>query len=385
MPAKLNVVTRYKLAFAVSRYFEYGGMQRSLLRIAAECARRGHEVHLFAASWQGRVPDGMPLHVLPTCAWTNHGTNREFGWRLQEAVAGRFDFLIGFTKLPGLDVYYLGETCYAVRVDRRRARAYKWLPRYRCLARLERAVFAPGARTEILFVAPQEAEECARYYGTERSRLYLLPPGINRQRLVPDLGGEADRTALRAELGVGSKDDMILNVGSRFRTKGVDRAIAALAALPTPTAKLVVVGGDNPRPFRRLAHALGIEDRVIFPGAREDIARFYRAADLLLHPSYDESAGATILEAMICGLPVLVTANCGFAFHVRAADAGLVCSEPFEQATLSHLLAQMLVSPHHAQWRENGRAYGERTDLYGLIERAADIIIARVAARQART
>lgn len=377
-------MTRYKLAFAVVKYIEFGGMQRSLLRIAQECARRGHEVHLFTASWQGPAPDGIPLHVLPTRAWTNHSRNREFGWRLQEAVAGHFDCLAGFSKLPGLDVYYLGETCYAVRVGRRRTHAYKLLPRYRCLAQLERAVFAPGTRTEILFVAPQEAEDCVDYYGTERTRLHLLPPGINRERLLANAGGEADRAALRAELGVGSEEHMILNVGSRFRTKGVDRAITALAALPTSTARLVVVGGDDPRPFKRLARALGVADRVIFPGAREDIGRFYHAADLLLHPSYTESAGATILEAMICGLPVLVTANCGFAFHVREADAGLVCREPFEQATLNRLLAQMLISPRRTQWRENARAYGESTDLYGLIERAADIIIARAAARQAR-
>ncbi len=375
-------MTRYRLAFAVAKYFEFGGMQRSLMRIARECARRGHAVEIFAARWQGPLPEDLKVQVLATRAWTNHSTNREFGARLREAVTGRFDCVAGFTKLPGLDVYYLGETCYAVRAECRRWRAYRWLPRYRCLRGLEQAVFGRGNTTEILFVAPQEAEDCARYYGTERQRLHLLPPGINRERLLACNPTEADRAALRAELGMGHDDLMILNVGSRFKTKGVDRAIAALASLPAELArrtKVVVVGGDDPRPFRRLARTLKIEDRVMFPGAQEDIARFYEAADLLLHPSYTESAGATILEAMICGLPVLVTANCGFAFHVRQAGAGLICPEPFAQAQLNRMLAEMLTSPQRGQWRERGRAYGERTDLYSLIERAADAIIQRAA------
>lgn len=375
-------MTQYRLAFAVAKYLEFGGMQRSLIRVARECARRGHAVEIFAARWHGPMPEDLQVRMLSTRAWTNHGTNKEFSARLRDAVTDRFDCVTGFTKLPGLDVYYLGETCYAMKAERQRGRAYRWLPRYRCLRQLEQAVFAPGSATEILFVAPQEAEDCARYYGTERERLHLLPPGINRERLCARQLSAADRAELRGELGVDGDNLMILNVGSRFRTKGVDRAIAALASLPAELAqrtKLIVVGGDDPRPFRRLARALRIEDRVMFPGAQEDIARFYKAADLLLHPSYAESAGATILEAMICGLPVLVTANCGFAFHVQQAGAGLICPEPFVQARLNRMLAEMLTSPQRGQWRDQGRAYGERTDLYGLIERAADVIIERAA------
>jgi UDP-glucose:(heptosyl)LPS alpha-1,3-glucosyltransferase len=380
-------VTRYKLAFAVAKYFEFGGMQRTLLRLARECARRGHEVHVFAGKWSGTVPGDIPVHVLAVRALTNHGMNRSFSMKVQDAVAGRsFDCIAGFTKIAGLDVYYVGETCYAARAERR-SRLYRLLPRYRCLQALEEAVCGAASNTELLLIAPEEGEKCRRYYATDAKRLHLLPPGIDRKRLVQAIPNERDRTDLRSKLGVASEGFLLLNVGSRFQTKGVDRAIRALAALPIDIrrrTKLAVVGDDDPRPFYKLANTLGIGDAVVFTGAREDIANFYYAADLLLHPSYTESAGATMLEAMICGLPVLVTANCGFAFHVERARAGLICPQPFEQDTLNAMLVQMLTSATRSDWGQNGLSYGRSTDLYSLIERAADIVLARAQSNRAK-
>ncbi|MDX1486827.1 MAG: glycosyltransferase family 4 protein [Acidiferrobacterales bacterium] len=373
-------VIRYKLAFAVAKYIEFGGMQRTMLRMARECMHRGHEVHVFAANWLGEAPSDIPTHILPVNALTNHGINRSFSLKMQVAVVGKaFDCITGFTKIEGLDVYYVGETCYAARAERH-GRLYRLLPRYRCLKALEEAVFGAASNSEILLIAPEEGEKCKQYYNTEPKRLHLLPPGINRDRLVQDIPTTRDCTDLRAKLGVANKGFLLLNVVSRFRTKGVDRAIRAVAALPVGIRRrttLAVVGGDNPRPFQKLAAALGVGDAVIFTGAREDVAKFYYAADLLLHPSYTESAGATILEAMICGLPVLVTANCGFAFHVERAQAGLICPQPCEQETLNAMLAHMLTSNTLVDWGQNGVSYSKSTDLYSLIERAADIIIAR--------
>ncbi len=380
-------MTRYKLAFAVAKYFEFGGMQRTLLRLARECARRGHEVHVFAAKWSGEVPNDIPVHILAVSALTNHGLNRRFGVKLQAAVAGKsLDCVTGFTKIVGLDVYYVGETCYAARAERR-SRLYRLLPRYRRLKALEEAVCGAASDAEILLIAPAEGEKCKRYYNTDPERLHLLPPGINKERLLQNIPSERDRADLRGELGVANDGFLVLSVGSRFQTKGVDRAIRALAALPVDIRRrttLAVVGDDNPRAFRKLANALGVGDAVTFTGAREDIANFYYAADVLLHPSYTESAGATILEAMICGLPVLVTANCGFAFHVERARAGLVCPQPFVQETLNEMLVRMLTSATRSDWGQNGLSYSENTDLYSLIERAADLVIARARLNRAK-
>ena len=187
-------------------------MQRTMLRIARECKHRDHEVHVFAAKWLGEVPNDIPVHILPVNALTNHGLNRSFGAKMQTAVAGRaFDCITGFTKIVGLDVYYVGETCYAARAERR-GRLYKLLPRYWRLKALEEAVCAPPSNTEILLIAPEEGEKCKRYYHTDPKRLHLLPPGINKERLVRDIPTERDCADLRDKLGVVNEGLLLLNV-----------------------------------------------------------------------------------------------------------------------------------------------------------------------------
>jgi UDP-glucose:(heptosyl)LPS alpha-1,3-glucosyltransferase len=370
--------TTYKLAFVVSMFFEFGGMQRSLLRIVRACQARGYEVHLYTGELRGEAPSDLPLHMLQTGAWSNVASNDRLATAFHRAVAGQgYDCLVGFTKMAGLDVYYAGDPCYAARVDETKPWYYKILPRYRGLKRQERYVFRRGANTQILLFAHQEKAKFQRYYGTEEERFHMLPPGINRERLLNNRPADNDAQVLKQELGLKADDRVVLLVGAFFGTKGVDRAIRAVAALPRDLREntvLVIVGDDDAGPFRSLAQKLDVTSHVIFAGAREDVARFYFAADALIHPAYTENTGTAILEAMVCGLPVLATANCGFASHVEKADAGLVCPMPFNQDVLNQQLHEMLTSDQRHAWHEHGLQYSETEDLYSLIEQAADVI-----------
>ncbi len=255
----------------------------------------------------------------------------------------------------------------------------KLLPRYRVYLQLEEAVFASGLDTEILLIAHQEQSHFITHYGTEAERFHQLPPGINRDALEVAMS-QCDPEALRKDLGIGESEEFILCVGSWFRPKGVDRAIMALASLPPDLIQrthLVVVGDGRPQFYRKLARRMGVENRVIFTGGRADVATFYCAASFLLHPAYIENTGTIIIEAMLCGLPVLATQICGFSNHVLKAQAGLVCTQPFEQDMLNKQVLQMLTSEQRNSWQENARRYCEETDLYSLIERATDLIVGR--------
>ena len=98
------------------------------------------------------------------------------------------------------------------------------------------------------------------------------------------------------------------------------------------------------------------------------------AADLLLHPAYRENTGTVLIEAMAAGLPVLATDTCGFSNHIERADAGEIVPAPFKQETLNQLLVYMLTSEKKEQWRQNGKSYVAKTDVFSRAEKAADVI-----------
>jgi UDP-glucose:(heptosyl)LPS alpha-1,3-glucosyltransferase len=373
------------LAFVLFKYFPYGGQQRDFLRIARECAARGHAVRVYTLAWEGARPADFDIVEVPARALVNHRRYARFAAWVQADLAARpAALVVGFSKVPGLDVYYAADPCFEEKAREQRHPLYRCGGRYRQFARFERAVFAADAATRVLVLTDRQQAAFQRYYGTPAQRFALLPPPVSRERRPP-ADAALIRAAFRSEHQLGEGELVVLALGSGFATKGLDRSLRALAALPAALLGLVrlhVVGADNPRRFRRLADQLGLADRVTFFGGRDDVVRFLLGADLLLHPAYSESGGIALLEAMICGLPVLATAVCGFAPYVEAADAGIVLPEPFAQAALDAALARMLDDrAARARWAANGIAVGERPDLYVMAERAADLIESALASR----
>ena len=168
----------------------------------------------------------------------------------------------------------------------------------------------------------------------------------------------------------------MLLIGSGFQTKGLDRAILAIAALPEEIqqkTKLFVVGQDKGEQFIRIAKRADVADRIHFLGGRTDVPALMKAGDMLLHPAYAETTGGVLLEAIVSGLPVLATPVCGYAPHIKTAEAGVVLRKRFTQDELNEKLLEMLLSEEKEQWRENGLKYGQDSSLYVMPKRAVDI------------
>ena len=378
-----------KLALCLYKYFPYGGLQRDFLRILKECRDRGHAVHVYTAEWQGQHPDGVDLHVLKSSRLGgNHVRDRRFFARLQKALAAeQFDAVVGFNKMPGLDLYYGADFCYLGRAAPQYGPMYRFTPRYRHLYAFERAVFNRNSHTEILSLSRREKSVYQQYYGTPEERFHMLPATLDLDRKpVTDRSGI--RACIRQELNVASSDTLLLFVGSGFKTKGLDRALIALAHLPAglkAQTRLVVVGQDQARPYLRLAQKLGVADRVQFLGGRTDIPDLLAAGDLLIHPAYMENTGTILLEAIAAGLPVIATDVCGYADHIVKAVAGTVLASPFDQEELNHELAHALLSAERTAWSQNGQRYGGDPSLYHMPVSAVDAIESVVQNQPERT
>ena len=366
-----------KLSFLIYSYFPYGGQQRDFLWIARECLSRGHDIDVYAWRWQGEVPAGVNLIKVPVKALSRIRLYQRYTAWVRQALATQNSHpVIGFIKMPLLDFYFAADPCFAEKAETQRGSYYKLTPRYRHFKRYEEAVFGPGSHTGIMILSPQQRQAFEQHYPGCGDRLHEVPPGIARDRQVQQRDQHL-RRLFRQEFGVAEDEKLVLQIGSGFKVKGVDRSLQALASLPAGVlakTRFMLVGQDKSAGFTRLAARLGLSGRVTILPGREDIPRFLAGADLLLHPAYMESAGYVLLEATIAGLPVLTTGSCGYSFHIELAESGEVCSEPFQQAELNRRLLHMLQSAGSQTWSENGLAYGRRADLYSLPQAAADLI-----------
>ena len=367
-----------KLAFVLFKYFPFGGLQRDFLRIAKVCQTRGHDIEVYTLSWEGEVPEGLEPTVVPIRALTNTRRNHLFSdWLNRRFSSHPVDRIIGFERLPGLDIYYAATTCYAGQLGTTRPWSYSLNARVRCRLGFERAVFSPNAPTQILMISKQQQAIFVRHYGTQPSRFHMLPPGIARDRKAPP-DAEQIRDGLRREFEIGRDDYVLLMVGSGFKTKGLDRALLGLRSLPEDMRKrahFFAIGQDNPKQFMKYAARLGLTQQVrILPG-RSDVLRFFLGSDLLIHPAYNENTGTVLLEAVIAGLPVLVTDVCGYAHYIDEVPCGVVLPSPFSQAALNQQLITMLTDhTQRAAWKQSGLIFAEHANIYSMPEHAATLI-----------
>ncbi len=93
-----------RIAFAIVKLFQGGGLQRDCVEIARAVARLGHEVTILTAERDASdFTAGLDVSVLPARGATNHRRQEVFSAEVAAAKGG-YDLLVGFNKLAGLDV-----------------------------------------------------------------------------------------------------------------------------------------------------------------------------------------------------------------------------------------------------------------------------------------
>jgi glycosyltransferase involved in cell wall biosynthesis len=171
--------------------------------------------------------------------------------------------------------------------------------------------------------------------------------------------------------------------------KGVDVLLGAFSRLP-PSARLVIAGSGPAEPaLRRMAHQLGIAERVTFrpfiPSTQ--MPAFYQSLDAFVlpsrtHPGWKEQFGRVLIEAMACGVPV-VASRCGEAPNV-VGNAGLVFDEE-DVAGLAAHLGELISQPQRrAELARRGRARViERYTMRRIADQTVDVYRALASQRSA--
>ena len=349
------------------------------MRIALAAVAKGYDVLVYCVEWLAELPVEFQVIVVEVSGVANHTRYASFAKFVLEDVSWRVPAaVIGFNRMPGLDLYYAADSCFEHKARNMRTALYRRTDRYKVMSEFERAVFGEQAKTHIMLISRNQAEQYQRYYHTPPSRLSFLPPGVSRDRMRSD-DWQIQRRRVREEFAVADDEFLLLLVGSGFITKGLDRVLNMLGGLPQKLrskTKLLVIGQDNPRQFIRQAKNLGVDTQLTILKGRDDIPALLQGADLMVHPAYMESGGMVLIEAIIAGLPVIASGACGFAHYIDDAQAGVVLDEPFAQAEFDRYVVAALSEPlQRKQWSNNGVEFGRAHDeLYDMPAHALRVI-----------
>jgi len=208
-------------------------------------------------------------------------------------------------------------------------KAYKWLnPIF--VTRLMREYIGVRLKSTRLTIAVSgHTLEEAKGIVPTKKELISINNGVSISEFRPL--GSACKSRLREKYGFQDSDFILVFVGHVFENKGLVHVMQSLSSLPE-NVKLMVVGGraSNINKYKEMAQNDNVGDRVMFLGTRDDVAALYNMSDVFVLPSSYETFALVGLEAMACGIPVLMTPCGGIREYLKDGENGYFINQSYE-------------------------------------------------------
>lgn len=298
-------------------------------------AARGHDVHTVALA-PGSGTRTLDVPILGSSR-LGVATLRRLRKELRDhdvAIAH------GSSTLPACALAGVGSTPF---VYRQIGNSKYWAPtvakrvRVGALLRRARAVVA---------LSPAARDLLVSWFRVPARHIHVAPNGVDGSRFAP--ADPAERERHRTGLEVKGGEPIILYVGSLEAFKGVDAVVRAAAAAHADSVLVVVGAGPDRADLEGLAGEL-MPGRARFLGLVDDVVPAYQAADVVVLPfTGADSMPATVIEAGLCGLPVVTTPVGAIPEVVVDGETALLVPTG-DEAALTAATSALLDDPDRAQ------------------------------------
>ena len=250
----------------------------------------------------------------------------------------------------------------------------------RLVGRRARRVFSarvpPYICDQTICVSNAVRDALVRQYRFPARKMRTIHNGISLREFVP---GRNQGNEIRTRLGI-SPDEFLLVCTARLSTeKGIDILLSAMSRLirEQPSCKCIIVGeGYLKEKLIDQIESLGLKRHVFLDGFQSDVRPYLKSADAFVLTSHIEGLPFSVLEAMACGLPCIVTNVGGNAEAVIDTVNGFVVS-PGSVDEVVRAISEMLT--HRAAVARMGQASRERAckefDIESRMSEIRDLIL----------
>ena len=211
---------------------------------------------------------------------------------------------------------------------------------------------------EIIALSRFTQEKLWRAHGIPGEKVSVIPGGVDLKRFHP----ANDKITIRQRFNIPAGKILLFTVRNLVSRMGLENLILALQSVVNNTPDIfLVIGGEGPlkNDLIKLSQKLGLENNIQFFGfiAEEELANYYRMADLFVLPSKElEGFGLVTLEALACGVPVLGTPVGGTQEILGKFDSSFLFNNTSPDAMAALILQKyQIIKENPEEWSDLSR------------------------------
>ena len=317
-----------KVALVCKKYsLQEGGLERYTYFLSRELIRAGHEVHVFANTWQEEP--GIIIHRVPMVRLSSPAKNLSFAFFTNRALSEiKFDIIHSMERIFYQDIFRVSDGINPVQMQQKYphpvVRFIKKIgPRRLALSYLEHRIFVDKGCKVVMTNSELVKRNIIEHYMMDPEKIVVIYNGVDTSRFNPKVK-EKYRKSLRNKYSIKKDEIVLVFVSNNFKLKRLDLVLEAMALLKNNRIRLFVIGADNHRTYQRWVVNNGLTDQVLFLGPKRNIEKYYAASDIFVLPTLYDAFANVCLEAMACGLPVITTDSNGAADLILDRENGYI-------------------------------------------------------------
>jgi len=189
--------------------------------------------------------------------------------------------------------------------------------------------------------------------GIAEGRIFVVHSGIDPRRFRPTTGGK-----LTSEFDIRQNQKVVINVAHLASHKGQLYLVQAipLVLAKLPDTRFFIVGqGERMDELKAAAAQLGLKRELVMTGFREDVADFYRIADLFVMSSVQEGLGTAVLDALALEIPVVATRTGGLPEIIRDGETGRLVAPASPEALADGIVDMLIHADSAGQMARRGK------------------------------